>query len=88
MKIELGMKVQDVMSGVKGIAYSRIEYMTGCNHIGIRRPIDKNGKVPDIFYCDEPMIKIISKTKIKPPASPKKRKKIGGPREHPPERNK
>ena len=50
--IKLGDKVTDVISGYKGIAWSRLEYLTSPPQIGIMAQSDNN-KVPEVYYVDE-----------------------------------
>ena len=49
--IELGNCVKDVITGFEGIATSRVEYLTGCEQIGVT-PIIKDGKVQNTEYFD------------------------------------
>jgi len=86
-KIELGQRVLDVLTGVEGIAVARTEYLTGCANIGIRSPLDKDGKVPEVYWTDELRIKVIDEKKIKLPGDIEEPKVKGGPQDHPPSRN-
>ncbi len=74
-KIELGDEVKDTITGFKGTAVARTEWITGCNRINVQPKIDKDGKLPDTCSFDEPML-VITKAKKQPKAD----KKIGGPR--------
>lgn len=49
--IPLGQEVKDVVTGLKGIATARVEYMNGCVQYAI---VGKaaNGVVPDAVYVD------------------------------------
>lgn len=53
MKIGLGKKVKDVITGLEGIVTSRHEYLTGCAQYGIQAPIIEYGKIPDVVFLDE-----------------------------------
>ena len=67
--IKLGAKVRDPFTGFKGIAVSRIEYLFGCIRIGIQGPLDKEGKVSDPLYFDEPQLESIEPKKAKKKAN-------------------
>ena len=49
--IQIGDKVVDWVSGLKGVAVARIEYLNGCVQFGVQAPA-KDGKVPDVYYVD------------------------------------
>lgn len=51
--IKLGNQVEDSVSGFKGIAVQRIEYLNGCVRIGVQSKVDKDGKLPALEYFDE-----------------------------------
>ena len=71
MKLKLGIKYKDNITGFEGIATSRVEYLTGCVHIGLQAPVDKDGKIPDPQYFDESRLD----SRVEKP---------GGPGHHPP----
>jgi hypothetical protein len=62
MKIELGREVKCKVTGFKGIATSRTEYLNGCFRIGVQPRVEKDGKHPDAMYVDEPQLEY---TKVK-----------------------
>lgn len=65
-RIELGDEVQDTISGVKGIAIGRTQWITGCDNIQIKpQGVDRDGKPCESFAADEPVVKVIKKAKIK-----------------------
>jgi hypothetical protein len=68
----LGKKYKDAITGFEGVATQRTEYFEGCYRIGLQGPVDKDGKVPDVEYFDEPRLI------VQPDALP------GGPRPDPP----
>ena len=78
--ITLGDKVKDPVTGINGIAYSRIMYLQGCDRIGIQGPTllvkGKLPEVPELYYVDEPQLVVIVKAK-----KPKRKTKNGGPSE-------
>lgn len=53
MQIQLGLEVEDLVSGLKGIAECRCQWLNGCVRIGVQPPIDKDGKLPSASYIDE-----------------------------------
>ena len=51
-KIKLGSAVMDRISGLEGIAVSRVEYLNECVQYGIQGE-SKDGKIPESQYIDE-----------------------------------
>ena len=74
-QIILGSEVEDKVTGFKGIAVARAEYLNGCSRIAVQPMVDKDNKVPDAKYVDEPQLKVISLAK----ASIEGSKDTGGP---------
>ena len=72
--ILLGSKVKDAVSGFKGTAISRIEYMNGCVQYGIKPSVGKDGKDEEAIYIDEGQLEI-----MKAPMKAKKIRRTGGP---------
>lgn len=77
MKIQLGNKVRDKVSGFRGIAIGRAVYLNGCTHIMIQPTLDKDGKYVDAHWFDDVQLQIldggleIEETKEeKPPGGP------------------
>ncbi len=68
-KIGLGDKVRDSVSGLEGIAVSRTEYLNGCIRIAIQQPVDKDGKLPETQWMDEPQLEVITSQKVTPPSA-------------------
>jgi len=60
MRIALGSKVRDKITGYEGIATARITYLSGCDRIGIQAKIGKDGKVPESHFVDEPMLEVLA----------------------------
>ena len=79
MKIKLGDKVKDPITGYAGVAYCCINYLQGCDRIGIQMPVilkkDELPVVPELFYVDEPQLVVVKSAKPKKKAT----KDIGGP---------
>jgi len=61
MKIPLGSKVKDNVTGLTGIVTGRTEYINGCVQYIVKPPMGKNGKVPDAEYVDEEQLSILGK---------------------------
>ena len=53
MKYELGQELKDIITGFRGIAVGRTEYLTGCNHYGLCSQKMKEGKPGDWQWFDE-----------------------------------
>ena len=65
MRIKLGSKVKDKVTGFTGIATQRIEYLQGCYRIGIQsQKLNKDGEVTEAYYVDEPQIEVIKEDAI------------------------
>jgi hypothetical protein len=62
-KIELGREVKCKVTGFKGIATSRVEYLNGCFRISVQPPVCKDGKFTDSIYIDEPQLDYTSNKK-------------------------
>lgn len=61
--IKLGDRVKDSISGFKGIAYGRTDWLNGCSRIGIApEKLTKEGKQIDIEWFDINQVKVV-KTK-------------------------
>lgn len=58
-KIELGEKVQDLVSGFEGIITGRLEYFNGCIQYLVIPKVDKDGGRIDGLWVDEPQLKVI-----------------------------
>lgn len=57
-QIKFGSEGKDIVTGLTGIIVARVEYISGCVHLGIAPPA-KDGKVPDTVYIDEDRVEII-----------------------------
>jgi len=77
MAIKLGQKVRDPITGFKGIAVCRMDWLTGCTRIGVQAPVGQDGKVIPVEYFDEPQLE---KVKGKKPGGPRPSpQKLSGP---------
>lgn len=81
MEIELGQECKDKISGFKGMAVGRSDYLYGCSHICLQPKVGKDGKLPDSKWFDEPQVDVVGKKKIKGG-----NKTVGGPMLHTPPR--
>lgn len=59
MDSRLGKQGRDKITGFEGIITSRVEYLTGCNQLGITPKVDKEGKVLPTDYFDEHRIEVV-----------------------------
>lgn len=81
--INLGDKIKDNVTGFVGIVTCRLEYLNGCVRICAQGLMDKDGKVPDSYYFDEPQVTLVEAKVVE-----RKNPGTGGPLPHrPPNRN-
>lgn len=73
MKIQLGSKVKDKITGFVGIAVARTEFLNGCVQYLVQPKIKKNNEIPEDKGIDEQSLEVI-KSKIKK----KKKRENGG----------
>ena len=59
MKIELGSKVRDLVTGFVGIATCRSEYLNGCIQYLVEGRVGKDGKKAEYAHVDEGQLEII-----------------------------
>ena len=72
--INLGDEVKDTVTGLKGIAVARTQWLHGCDRIGVQPKARKDGTIPDALNVDEPQLVLVKKKVVK-----KGTKKTGGP---------
>ena len=61
MTVKLGDRVQDIVTGYKGIAVCHMQWLHGCLRIGVQsEAVDKDGKPVDPIYFDEPQLVVLS----------------------------
>lgn len=77
--VQLGDEARDKITGFRGIVVSISKWLTGCDRYALQPPIDKDGKVPDIWWVDEPMLELVKvgEHRLKAPV------KTGGPQRDP-----
>ena len=71
--IELGEEVRDTITGFKGVAVSRNEWLNGCVRYAVQGKVDKDGKVPKEEWIDEKQLVVVKKK------AAKNGKLLGGP---------
>lgn len=59
MKIKLGQRVKDLVSGFVGMTTARTEYLNGCIQFSVTPPVDKEGKKPDGIWFDEEQLEYV-----------------------------
>ncbi len=64
--IEQGDKVKDTVTGFTGIVNGICYYLQGCRHIQIQPQELYEGKPVKAIWFDEPQLKIIKKSVVKP----------------------
>lgn len=63
-RIALGDRVEDRVTGFKGVAVSRTKWLWSCDRIGVQpEEVGKDGKLAEVQWFDEPQLKLI-KTKV------------------------
>ena len=74
MKIKLGQKVKDKITGYEGIVVVKTDWIHGCTRFGVKSQSLKDGKPIDMEWFDEPdleVVKDVKKTKVKPRHGPR-----------------
>jgi len=59
--IELGDRVKDKITGLKGIVVGITNYLYGCQRIMVQPEETKDGKPVDTFYVDAPQLESVKK---------------------------
>lgn len=75
--VELGDRVKDKISGLKGIAVGISNYLYGCRRISIQPEESKDGKPADWFTIDEPQCIVVKSAVVEGRETP-----THGPREN------
>jgi len=71
----LGKKVVDRVTGFKGVATQKIEYMNGCVQYSIQPKCKEGGEFIDSKWFDEEQVDLVSEKKV----VKKKKRTTGGP---------
>lgn len=58
-EFELGSRVVSKISGFTGIVTSRSEHLNGCNRYWVAPRVDKEGKLPEGNWMDEPELEVL-----------------------------
>jgi len=75
-KIKLGDKIRDKITGLEGIATSKVEFLNGCVQYSIQpQGLTKDGTPKEPDFVDDQQIEIIKPPK---PEKPKKKTKPTG----------
>lgn len=62
MHVSVGDLVQDSLTGLKGIATCRSEWLFGCVRVQVQpQKLDKDGKAPEAVHFDEGQLKVLKK---------------------------
>lgn len=65
VRVILGDEVKDTVSGFQGIAFGKTDFLNGCTRIGVQPPVDKEKKLPDAQWFDEPQLLVVKSQKVK-----------------------
>jgi len=79
MKIVLGKKYKDKVSGFTGIAISCSTFLNGCSRIGIQSPIDEKGKLPDEKWFDDMQLELVDEGIVDSVPKVVEKARTGGP---------
>jgi len=64
--INLGDKVVDTVTGLKGTAITKIEFLNGCIQFQVQpKGITSEGKIMESEYIDQQQLELVSKPKVK-----------------------
>ena len=77
--IELGSEVKCQITGFKGVAIGRYEFLNGCARYCVQPKVGKDGKLPEEKTFDEPQLKVTKQPVIYEIEPAKPKKKTGGP---------
>jgi len=62
--IELGDEIKDTVTGFKGIAVAKTDWLNGCTRWTIQPSVDKEGKVPPAECFDETQLVLVKRKKV------------------------
>ena len=83
-KIELGDRVEDVITGLRGIVVGVTDWLYGCRRLVIQPQQFKDGKPAETLGVDIGQVELITKAAcVAAPEPPVTKAPIGGPREVP-----
>lgn len=64
-RVELGDQVKCLVTGLVGVVTTVSTHLNGCTRCGVQPPIDKDGKLTDAYWIDEPQLQVLKKVKIR-----------------------
>lgn len=79
MRVELGERYRDRVTGFEGVATSRTEFLQGCFRVGLERLNDKGDALVALSF-DEPNLEKIEPVDDAPAI--KRSRRTGGPHDH------
>lgn len=65
MRINLGDRARDRITGLKGIVIARTEWLFGCERVTVQPEECKDGKPADLVYIDEAQCEVLDSEVIK-----------------------
>ena len=68
--IRPGDVVRDVVSGIEGLATGVCLHLTGCDTVGISRPVGADGKVPEPYWADANRLEVVKRNGVTLPGWP------------------
>ena len=84
MSVQLGDRVKDKISGLKGIVIGVTEWLYGCRRITVQPEEAKDGKPADAFTVDDPQCDVVDRAAIAPAVVKSKQTRSHGPRQDAP----
>ncbi len=69
MKVQLGQKIQDSITGFIGVVTGRCEYITGCHQVLVQPPVKDDGDFVESRWFDEDRAQIIDAVPISLPVA-------------------
>ena len=62
-EIKLGDEVKCKITGYKGIAIARVEFINGCTQYDVQQKVGKDGKMPESISIDSQSLEVVTKKK-------------------------
>jgi len=59
MAVKLGTKVRDKVTGLEGVVIGKTLWLNGCTRVGVQPPLDKDGKMVEPAWIDEPQLEYV-----------------------------
>ena len=83
-RVELGDRVKDRITGLKGIVTGVSEWLYGCRRLSVQPEEAKDAKPAETFWIDEPQAEIVKKAVVTRPVFGDNYKSKEPPRSHGP----